>query len=278
MTIARVLTDAATALTQVSDSPRLDAEILLAHELRVPRSYLIAHPEAALEAGSEARFRNDLARRADGEPVAYILGEKEFWSLSLRVDPATLVPRPETELLVEHALDRIPPDERMSVLDLGTGSGAVALAIGSERPLSQVTGTDISAAALVVARDNATRLGIDNVRFVVGDWTDPVRNERFDIIVSNPPYVAESDPALAMLAHEPRTALVSGSDGLDDIRGIAVQSTHIVQSKGAILLEHGADQGDAVADILAAAGWRHVRSVVDLAGLPRITVAVHAVS
>ena len=256
-----------------SDSPRLDAELLLMQALNVQRSYLIAHPEDTLDRAAELRFDSLVDRRSRGEPIAYISGQKEFWTLNLMVSPATLVPRPETELLVQLALNNIERDRAVDVLDLGTGSGAVALAIASERPLARVTATDISEAALNIARENARQADLANVTFAAGSWTEPVRDGKFAIIVSNPPYVRADDPALALLEHEPLSALASGADGLDAIRILARDCADLLVPNGILLLEHGSDQASEVAGILQPQGWHNPQCHSDLAGLPRVTVA-----
>lgn len=270
LTIADALADAVASLQTVSDSPRLDAELLLSRAIDVPRSYLIAHPEDTLDPSALARFRIAVAKREQGTPMAYITGEKEFWSMTLMVSPATLVPRPDTEVLVEHALGHIPRRAEYRVLDLGTGSGAIALAIAKERPLCNVVATDVSADALATARENARQLDLANVTFLQGDWIEPVRDERFDVIVCNPPYVRADDPALESLTFEPKSALVSGDDGLDDIRRIAADALTIVGPDGCLLIEHGADQGEDVSSILESAGWQAVRVIRDLAGKDRV--------
>jgi release factor glutamine methyltransferase len=188
------------------------------------------------------------------------------------VTPATLVPRPETELLVEQAIGMVSRREPMKVLDLGTGSGAIALAIARERPFAEVVATDISEDALAVAIQNARQLDVANVEFRAGDWTAPVADMTFDVIVSNPPYVADDDPALDSLAFEPRSALAAGADGLDDIRRLAVEARDVIVSDGVLLIEHGAGQAEDVAGILEQAGWQDVRNLRDLAGLPRVTL------
>jgi release factor glutamine methyltransferase len=271
--IDAALDEAIRLLEPVSDSPRLDAELLLARSLDVARSFLFAHPDETMDPAAAKRFRDVVARRADGMPMAYITGEKEFWSLSLVVNPATLVPRPETELLVEQALLRIPRRAGMQVLDLGTGSGAIALAIATERPLSRVVATDLSAEALSVARLNARQLALANVEFVAGSWTEPVAGRHFDLVVSNPPYVASGDPHLAALGHEPAMALAAGVDGLDAIRAIAASASSVLRPGGEILIEHGAGQAGDVARLLRRNGWTDTRAVVDLSGQPRVTAA-----
>ncbi len=271
--IGKIVADAAGRLASISDSARLDAELLLARTIDVPRSYLFAHPEEALDRASRERLERLLERRLAGEPMAYITGTREFWSLDLHVSPATLIPRPETELLVELALREIPRRAGLRVLDLGTGSGAIALAIARDRPRCRVTATDSSAAALDIARINAREHAIANVEFLAGDWTEPVTGRVFDLIVSNPPYVAAGDPALASLSAEPEAALIAGVDGLDAIRVLARDCPTLLAGGGKMLLEHGAGQAVAVADLLAARSWIDVECRRDLAGLPRVTSA-----
>lgn len=274
MRIDEALKQATERLRAVSDSPRLDAEVLLTRALDVRSSYLIAHPDDTLDAAAVERYEQAIARRADGVPLPYITGEKEFWSLSLMVGPETLVPRPETELLVELALRELPPDSGKRVLDLGTGSGAIALAIASERPLCSVTATDLSEAALAIARQNARQLEVSNATFVHGNWAEAVAGFTFDLIVSNPPYVREGDPALEALRHEPEMALVAGSEGLDAIRVLARDCLGLLDRDGVLLFEHGADQEEAVACLLRQNGWTAVECFRDLAGRPRVTRAV----
>ncbi len=271
--IDEALAHAVEQLSSASDSPRLDAELLLARALDVQRSYLFAHPEDQLDAGARERFATAVAQRLDGMPMAYIIGEKEFWSLPLLVSPATLVPRPETELLVDQGLLRIPRKAEWAVVDLGTGSGAIALAIARERPLCRVTATDISEDALAVARVNAGQLALPNVEFLLGDWLEPLASRQFELVVSNPPYVASADPHLATLKYEPASALESGDDGLDAIRHLASSVGRILKPGGCLLLEHGFDQADSVARILADAGWSDIVTVNDLEGRPRVTAA-----
>jgi len=273
MDIATALAEATRRLADSSDSARVDAEVLLMHRLAKGREFLHAWPEAELKPDDRAGFDALIERRAAGEPVAYLTGERGFWTLTLRVTPATLIPRPETELLVERALQLIPPDAPWRVADLGTGSGAVALAIASERPACRIVATDRSAAALAVAADNGARLGIGNVEFRHGSWLEPLAGESFDMIVSNPPYVAERDPHLSRgdLRFEPVAALAAGADGLDAIRAIAAGAPATLAAGGALLLEHGFDQGDAVRGILTAGRFAEATSWRDGAGLERVT-------
>ncbi len=273
MRIDAALNRAVEELGPVSESPRIDAELLLARALDVARAYLFTHPEDVLDEAAVERFFGAIERRKEGLPLAYITGEREFWSLPLLVTTDTLVPRPETELLVELALRHLPRKGGCRILDLGTGSGAIALAIARERPGDDVTATDASEAALAVARENARRLGLANVEFLHGDWTAPVAGRTFDLVVSNPPYVRRGDPALEALRHEPALALASGDDGLADIRRLARDCRAILEPGSPLILEHGIDQQDAVARILAGHGWSGVQCHADLTGRPRATVA-----
>ncbi|NNF41113.1 MAG: peptide chain release factor N(5)-glutamine methyltransferase [Woeseiaceae bacterium] len=271
--IDAVLRQASARLAPHSDAAKLDAELLLSRTIDTARSYLFAHPEDVLDDRTFARFEGLLQRRLDGEPMAYILGYKEFWSRELLVSPATLVPRPETELLVELALREIPRKAEWRVLDLGTGSGAIAIALASERPLCEVTATDISADALAVARENARQHALANITFVQGSWAEPLQGREFDLVVSNPPYVEAGDPALAKLRYEPVVALSSGEDGLDAIRALAATTGQILGARGMLLIEHGAAQKDSVTAILAASGWTDIANHTDYSGRPRVTAA-----
>ncbi|MGH8252567.1 MAG: peptide chain release factor N(5)-glutamine methyltransferase [Steroidobacteraceae bacterium] len=276
MTSASALAAAIAQLQRaaVGESAALDAQLLLAHALSLPRSVVLAHDADLLRPDQAVAFQQLLSRRANGEPLAYIVGRKEFWTLQLQVTPAVLVPRPETELLVERALALLQAAEA-SVADLGTGSGAIALALASERPRWQVTATDQSSAALAVAAGNARALGLANVRCVGGDWFEPLAGERFDLIASNPPYIAAGDRALAdpALRHEPARALSSGATGLEALAALIAGAAAHLLADGWLLLEHGASQQREVADLLVAQGFRHVRCHADLAGLPRVTEA-----
>ncbi len=245
---------------------RIDAELLLLHVLRKPRSWLFTHAADVLDMDVQTAYAALIERRAAGEPVAYITGRRGFWSLDLEVSPATLIPRPETELLVELALQRLPADAPCSVADLGTGSGAIALAIAHERPHARVIATDASAAALAVAQRNAQHHAIGNVTFLHGNWLAPLAGQHFDLIVSNPPYIEAADPHLAQgdLRFEPSTALASGDDGLDDIRRIVRDARAHLIPGGWLLFEHGWNQGAAVRTLLAAAGYAEVFTAQDL--------------
>jgi len=252
---------------------RIDAELLLLHVLRQPRSWLIAHADDVLPAEVISAYSGLLDRRGQGEPVAYITGRRGFWSLDLEVTPATLIPRPETELLVELALDRLPRDVACSVADLGTGSGAIALAIARERPRARVLASEASAPALVVAQRNAQRHDIGNVSFLRGDWLAPLAGQRLDLIVSNPPYIESDDPHLGQgdLRFEPVTALAAGADGLDDIRRIVLDARNHLQPGGWLLFEHGWNQGEAVRGLLRDAGYAEVFTAPDLERRDRVS-------
>jgi release factor glutamine methyltransferase len=256
-----------------TDDARLEAEILLAACLDKPRSHLYAWPEQEVEPRQQERFAALISRRAFGEPIAYLLGRREFWSLSLTVTPQTLIPRPETETLVALALEKMPQDAPLRIADLGTGTGAIALAIARERPRSEVIATDISAAALLVAKDNAARLGLDNVRFLRGSWCRALTVDAFDFILSNPPYVAESDPHLREgdLRFEPRTALAAGPRGLDALRPIIPGAHDRLRTNGWLIVEHGYDQGERVMQLMRTQGFREISDHPDTAGLSRVT-------
>lgn len=259
-----------------SDSPRLDAEILLAHALDKPRSYLRAFAEREIEAGSELAFRLLVARRAAGEPVAHLTGQREFWSLPLQVTADTLIPRPDTELLVEQALEHIPAGAGWRIADLGTGSGAIALAIASERPDTHIVACDLSTAALAVARANAQQLGLTNIEFRHSDWCSTLAgDEPFEMIVSNPPYIRAADPHLEQgdVRFESRLALVSGADGLDAIRQILAEAAPHLVSGGWLLIEHGYDQGPTLRELLTAAGYAGAKTLQDTSQNDRLSLA-----
>lgn len=256
-----------------SPSPRLDAEWLLAAALGKPASYLRTWPEREVPAEVAARFAADLARRRAGEPVAYILGRQGFWSLDLEVAPATLIPRPDTELVVETALALLPARDA-AVLDLGTGTGAIALALAAERPAWRLTGVDRVAEAVELAERNRRRLGLGNATFLQSDWFSALDGRRFELIASNPPYIAADDPHLVLgdLRFEPASALVAGADGLDDIRRIVAAAPDHLAAGGWLLLEHGFEQAGAVRALLAAGGFVEVHSRRDLGGHERISL------
>jgi release factor glutamine methyltransferase len=263
----------AETLALETSSARIEAQCLLQKILNVPRVYLLAHPEQNLTEAEYTQYENLLRRRLAGEPIAYILGKREFFGIDLKVTTATLIPRPDTELLVEQALLRLAPETQCIVLDLGTGSGAIALALAQQRPLAQITACDYAQDALAVAQENADVLGICNVCFQRSNWFAALEKQRFSLIVSNPPYIAAGDPHLTQgdVRFEPETALVSGVDGLDDIRHIIVNGVLHLQPGGWLLLEHGYDQAARVRALLLQAGYVAVYSACDLSGTERVS-------
>lgn len=249
---------------------RLDAQWLLGHHLEKSRTWLLAHDDTELPAALPALLQAQAQRRAQGEPLAYVLGEQVFCGMKLLVSPAVLIPRPETEMLVDWAAELMPQAPAPIAADLGCGSGAIALALAQRFPAWRLTATDASAAALAVAHANAQRLGLA-LELLHGPWWAPLAGRRFGLLVSNPPYVAEGDPHLPALAHEPTQALTAGPDGLADLRVLAAGAPGHLLPGGWLLLEHGHDQGDAVRALLRAAGFDAVQTRCDLAGLPRCT-------
>lgn len=260
-------------LSRFSGEMRRDAERLLAHCLGIGRAEWLARPQSEVPPDVREVFAQLLQRLQAGEPLAYLTGEKEFWSLPLRIDASVLVPRPETELLVESVLAVGRALEPLAVLDLGTGSGAIALALARERPNWGITAVDISLASLTVARRNAVRLGLDRIEFLAGDWYQPIVRRRFDLIVSNPPYIAEDDPALRepALGFEPRGALVAGRSGLEALQAIIRDAPRHLHNGGQLLLEHGFSQGGDARRLLTGAGFSNIRTRNDLAGRERVT-------
>lgn len=254
-------------------SPRLDAELLLAFAMDRPRSFLVGFPERGVSTAEAARYRQLVERRAAGVPVTYLTGRREFYSLSLTVSSATLVPRPETELLVDAVLDRLPDDEPARVLDAGSGCGAVALAIKHHRPCCRMVAVECSAPALEVAVSNGARLELC-VDWVQSDWFSALADGRFDFIAANPPYVGANDEALfaSDLRHEPRVALDGGGDGLQSLREIVEEAPRVLATCGTLLLEHGSDQATAVRTLLRHSGFRGIRTHRDLAGHERVTL------
>jgi release factor glutamine methyltransferase len=253
---------------------RVDAEWLLLHVLQQSHGWLFAHRNDPLDPAVASAFETLVRRRMIGEPVAYLTGTRGFWSLALEVDPAVLIPRPETELLVELALERLSAHEPLRVADLGTGSGAIALAIAHERPLARVVGVDASVAALELAGRNARRLGLSNVEFRTGDWCEPLHGEHYDLVASNPPYIASGDPHLSRgdLRFEPAMALASGVDGLDAIRRIVRDAPAHLAPRGWLLLEHGWEQGAAVRALMQEAGLCDIATHQDLERRDRVTL------
>jgi release factor glutamine methyltransferase len=273
--VDETLKDAAAALARLPQaSPRLEAELLLTQATGWSRTHLVAWPEMHLEPGAAAHFDGLLARRLAGEPIAYIRGHQAFWTLDLKVTPDTLIPRPETELLVEIALALPDADRPHLVADLGTGSGAIGAVVASERPAWRIIATDRSAAALAVARYNFQALGLHNVQAVRADWLAPIAPGTLDLILANPPYVADGDPHLVQgdLPCEPSIALASGPDGLDAIRAIAVAAVRCLRPGGLLAVEHGSDQGAVVRGLFAERGLCSPATRKDCAGLDRVTL------
>ena len=268
---AALLYQATSQLNKTSDTPALDAELLFCAISGIDRSAVTTGRSMTLTNRQREVFSTLIKRRTAGEPIAYLLRRKEFWSQDLLVSPEVLIPRPETELLVEQALEHL-PEQPCNVADLGTGSGAIALAIATERPNVQVTATDISQSALEVAMKNAARLGVRNVTFRQGDWFAPLADQHYRLIVSNPPYVRVGDPRLeAGTLYEPVDALISGYDGLDALRMICAAARRYLNSQGVLVLEHACDQKNAVHKLLSQGGFETIVSSTDLAGKPRVT-------
>ncbi len=260
-------------LQDVSDTPRLDIEVMLARLLMKERSWLYTWPESCLTEAQQAAFQRQLQRRKEGEPVAHIIGEREFWSLTLKVDNTTLIPRPETETLVEKAL-QLPLPDAAAVLDLGTGTGAIALALAAEKPDWHIVAVDAVPAAVALAQENTRRHRLQNVTVIESDWFSGLGSQRFDLIVSNPPYIDGDDPHLREgdVRFEPASALVAGENGCADLRQIVEISPNHLRSGGWLLLEHGYQQGEAVRKLLLSAGYQSVETGLDLAGCERISV------
>ncbi|AIT64189.1 peptide chain release factor N(5)-glutamine methyltransferase [Coxiella burnetii] len=260
-------------LTTVSKTPRLDAELLLECVLKKSRADLFAYPEIQLNSSQQKTLSAYVKRRLKGEPIAYILGQKEFWSLNLKVTPDVLIPRPETEMLVEWILKNLPKDEKLRIADLGTGSGAVALAIAVERPHWIIDATDNSQAALKIAEINAKQHEIKNCNFYQGEWCQALPRRDYHAIVGNPPYIPDKDQHLQQLKHEPREALAAGSDGLSAIKIIIHEAKSYLVNGGWLLLEHGYDQAEKIMTLMQADGYREITDRRDLAGLSRMMVA-----
>lgn len=273
--IRSLLDEGAARLARASDEPRREAEVLLGAALGRSRAWLLANPdERVLDCEATDRYEALVTRRAHGEPVAYLLGEKEFWSLPLRVGPGVLVPRPETELVVERALAHLPADRDLDVLDLAAGSGAIALAVASERPRCGVVATDIAPAAVEATRENARRLGLgDRVTVLPGAWFDPCAGRRFDLIASNPPYIAAGDARVepGVRRYEPAGALFAGPTGLEALQLIAAGAPGHLRPGGWLVVEHGDTQGADVRSLFAEAGFEDVRTYRDLSGRERCT-------
>lgn len=271
--IQSALKEAKEALAPTSDSPHLDAEVLLCYVVGKNRAYLKTWPERQLTERQQQQFLDLIHQRQRGFPVAYLIGRREFWSREFWVTPDVLIPRPETELLVELALNLIPENESLQIADLGTGSGIIALTLAAERPAIQVTATDASATALQVAQQNARQLNVANVQFVKSDWFKQLDGAVFDAVISNPPYIAAGDPHLQQgdLRFEPPQALASGEQGMKDINAIAETARNHLKAAGHLLIEHGFDQQAQVQAVFNRYHYRNVRTFTDLAGLPRVT-------
>ena len=276
ITVVGLIDDATTRIAAALDLPRrdarLDARVLAAHVLGVDAVWLIAHDTDRLSAQQADAYQALLARRLNGAPIAYLVGNREFFGRPFRVSPDVLIPRPDTERLIELALAQIPPEQAVDVLDLGTGSGCIAITLARERPLARVTAVDRSPAALAIAQRNAESLGVC-VEFLTSDWFSALAGRRFDLVISNPPYIAEADPHLARgdVRFEPLGALAAGPDGLDDLRHlIAAASAHLKRG-GILLLEHGYDQAESVRSLLQQSGFPFPQSWNDLSGIPRVS-------
>ncbi|MDO9205413.1 MAG: peptide chain release factor N(5)-glutamine methyltransferase [Methylotenera sp.] len=278
MNIHACLHDAQTLLSQMLETSRheakLEAQLLLQHVLKVNRAWLIAHENDVLQPNNHAVFEALLGCRLSGEPMAYILGCREFYGLELMVTPDTLIPRPDTETLVDAALAKIPRSDHSNVLDLGTGTGAIALAIAKHRPQASVTAVDASSTALEVAKKNAHHLKMTDVLFVLSNWFNNITNDKFDVIVSNPPYIEQNDAHLTQgdLRFEPLSALASGIDGLDDIRHIINHCLIYLKPQGWLMLEHGYNQAEQVANLMADTGLTNIETIRDLGGNDRVTI------
>jgi release factor glutamine methyltransferase len=279
MTTIRDLLKAAQSELTFSDTARLDAEILLCHVMNTQRAWIYSRPEQQIPQQQVKTYRSLVKRRSKGYPIAYLTGHKEFWSIDLTVNEHTLIPRPETECLVEYLLEMIPAEKILNLTDLGTGSGAIAIAIARERPKCRITATDINDKALEIATANAKSIGLENIIFIKSDWFSTIKRQKFDIIVSNPPYIRSDDKHLQQgdVRFEPLDALKAGCDGLQHIREIIDQAPDYLINNGWLLLEHGYDQGHDVRTHLTSSCYSDVITHHDYAGNERITLARHQV-
>ncbi|WP_347987458.1 peptide chain release factor N(5)-glutamine methyltransferase [Methylomonas sp. AM2-LC] len=274
--IQQLLKHASAQLTPTSETALLDAEVLLCHCLGKNRSFLRTWPEKQLEISQQKHFASLVAQRQNGIPIAYLTGHREFWSRTFQVNPDVLIPRPDSELLIELSLELLPSNRPCKILDLGTGSGILAITLAAERPQAQVLAIDISQQAITTAKHNADQLNISNTRFMVSHWLDKVVERDFDLIISNPPYIAENDPHLQQgdLRFEPTHALVSTENGLKDIRLLSAQATRHLKPKGYLLVEHGYNQTHEVQALFAAAQLDNINTFNDLSGQPRVTSGI----
>ena len=273
MNIKNIMSDLSVKLSKVSSSPDLDSEILLMKALRVSRAYLYTYNEKVISESKIKLLEELLNRRMNKEPIAYILGKKEFWSRDFYINQHTLIPRPESEMLVELIIQDNSRKKISSILELGTGSGCISVSLAKELSHSQIVSTDICAKALEVANKNAQHYGVNNISFIKSDWFNKLDNQKFDCIVSNPPYIREDDPYLNELTFEPSKALVSGDDGLEAIEIISSNAAEYLSPGGKIYIEHGNDQEKEVQKIFELNNWRDIICLRDLGGLPRITTA-----
>jgi len=278
--IRQILISSPSLLSDASTSPKLDIELLLSEVLKVSREYLHTWPDQRLTDEQLLKFQHLLQQRQHGKPIAYILGKQAFWSLTLKVNAATLIPRPETELLIDIILQRFASIKNLSVLDLGTGSGAIALALATEQPTWQITAVDCSFDALSAAQENANYYGITSVAFIQSNWYSNLGNRKYDIIVSNPPYIAENDPALhqQVLQYEPKTALISKQAGFADIIEIISEAKYFLKKNGFIVLEHGYQQSRQVNNILKQCDYKNIQCHPDLSGIVRAVSALPTIS
>ncbi len=274
--IQKLLDNATDYLMTASDSPRLDAEVLLAFVLEKNRSYCRAWNDKILDSPTISRFESLISQRLEGVPIAYLTGKREFWSRDFNVSPDVLIPRPDTELLIELCLAQIPTNSTFNILDLGTGSGAIAVTLAAERPHVKVSAVDASAAALAIAKENARRHDCQNVEFILSDWFSSVPKIKFDLIVSNPPYIAPDDEHLSQgdVRFEPKSALISAGNGLHDITVIATEAKNYLTPCGQLWFEHGYNQAPAVRTILTQLHYSNLQTFTDLAGQPRVTKGI----
>ncbi len=273
MNIKNIMSDLSVKLSKVSSSPDLDSEILLMKALRVSRAYLYTYNEKVIPDSKKKLLEELVNRRMNKEPIAYILGKKEFWSRDFYINQHTLIPRPESEMLVELIIQASARKKISSILELGTGSGCISVSLAKELSHSQIVSTDICAKALKVANKNAQHYGVNNISFIKSDWFNKLDNQKFDCIVSNPPYIKEDDPYLSELTFEPSKALVSGDDGLEAIEIISSNAAEYLSPEGKIFIEHGKDQKKEIQKIFELNNWRDIICHRDFCGLPRITTA-----